>query len=160
MENSEAKKLEETTTPTEAVAGDATESTLSGTPKNSAESASPQTAPENNTPSWLSDVSGPTPEAIHEAIIYALKTVYDPEIPVDIYELGLIYKIEVSEEGDVQIHMTLTSPGCPVAGSLLAEVEFKVSYIHGVKGTRIDLVWDPPWTPERMSEAARLTLGM
>ncbi len=111
-------------------------------------------------PDWLPNAGGPPPEAIRESIVEVLKTVYDPEIPVDIYELGLIYQIEVDEEGNVQIQMTLTSPGCPVAGSLLAEVEFKVSYVHGVKNTRIDLVWEPPWTPERMSEAARLTLGM
>lgn len=156
MEASEAKKLEETSTPTENTTATAPTSTAPST----AASTPPQATPERNAPPWLPEVPNPTPEAIREAIIYVLKTVYDPEIPVDIYELGLIYKIEVSEEGNVQINMTLTSPGCPVAGSLLAEVEFKVSYIHGVKNTRIDLVWDPPWTPERMSEAARLTLGM
>lgn len=156
MEASEAKKLEETSTPTENATGTAAPSAS----ETSAQSTPPQAVLERSAPPWLPDVPNPTPEAIREAIVYVLKTVYDPEIPVDIYELGLIYKIEVGEEGNVQINMTLTSPGCPVAGSLLAEVEFKVSYIHGVKNTRIDLVWDPPWTPERMSEAARLTLGM
>lgn len=118
------------------------------------------TSAPKETPAWLPESMQPTPEGVRESIIHILKTVYDPEIPVDIYELGLIYNIDVSEDGEVQIQMTLTSPGCPVAGSLLAEVEFKVSYVHGVKSTRIDLVWDPPWTPERMSEAAKLTLGM
>jgi FeS assembly SUF system protein len=99
-------------------------------------------------------------EEIKKLIVETLKTVYDPEIPVDIYELGLVYGIEVSPDGAVDIRMTLTSPGCPVAGSLPREVELKVASIEGVSGVRIDLVWDPPWTPDRMSEAARLELDM
>ncbi len=118
------------------------------------------TVEKNDGPDWLPEVPNPTPEAITNAIIGVVKTIYDPEIPVDIYELGLIYNINVDEAGAVQVDMTLTSPGCPVAGSLLAEVEFKISYINGVTSTRIDLVWEPTWTPELMSEAARLTLGM
>jgi FeS assembly SUF system protein len=93
-------------------------------------------------------------------IIEVLKTVYDPEIPVNIYELGLVYKLEVSPSGVVKIEMTLTSPMCPVAGSLPPEVESKVRSVEGVTDAKVELVWDPPWNMERMSEAARLQLGM
>lgn len=93
-------------------------------------------------------------------IIEVLKTCYDPEIPVDIYELGLIYKIEHDTSGSVVITMTLTSPMCPVAGSLPIEVENKVAAIEGVTQAKVELVWDPPWDPDRMTEAARLELGM
>ena len=92
-------------------------------------------------------------------IVEALKTVYDPEIPVDIHALGLIYGIEVSPEGDVAVSMTLTSPACPVAGSLPGEVEMKVRSVEGVRDAKIELVWDPPWEMEMMSEAAKLELG-
>jgi FeS assembly SUF system protein len=93
-------------------------------------------------------------------IIAALKTVYDPEIPVDIYELGLIYKIEIDPERKVTIRMTLTAPACPVAGTLPGEVERKVEEVDGVKSAKVDLVWDPPWSREMMSESAMLALGM
>ena len=93
-------------------------------------------------------------------IIAALKTVYDPEIPVDIYELGLIYKIEIDAERAVTIRMTLTAPACPVAGTLPGEVERKVEEVDGVKSAKVDLVWDPPWSREMMSESAMLALGM
>jgi FeS assembly SUF system protein len=89
-----------------------------------------------------------------------LQTVYDPEIPVNIHELGLIYGIEIDEGGNVEIRMTLTAPGCPVAGAIVQEVEFKVGQVPGVATCRVDLVWEPPWTMDRMSEAARLQLGM
>lgn len=104
--------------------------------------------------------SQPEPESIRGTVIEALETVFDPEIPVNIYAMGLIYGIEVSEDGRVKITMTLTSPMCPVAESLPAEVEAKVRAIPGVRDAEIDLVWDPPWDPSRMSEAARLQLGM
>ena len=97
---------------------------------------------------------------IEEKIIAALRTCYDPEIPVNIYEMGLIYDLDVDPSGDVVLHMTLTSPACPVAGSLPPEVQAKVAAVPGVKSAKVDLVWDPPWTPERMSEAAKLQLGM
>ena len=97
---------------------------------------------------------------IEEKIIAALRTCFDPEIPVNIYELGLVYDIDVNPSADVVLRMTLTSPACPVAGSLPPEVQAKVAAIPGVKSAKVDLVWDPPWTPERMSEAARLELGM
>ncbi|ANM31986.1 FeS assembly SUF system protein [Acidobacteria bacterium Mor1] len=100
-----------------------------------------------------------TPEQIREAVVAVLKTVYDPEIPVDIYELGLIYEVEVADTGKVDVKMTLTSPACPVAGTLPGEVETKVRTVAGVTDAHIELVWDPPWDQERMSEAAKLQLG-
>ncbi len=96
---------------------------------------------------------------LKEAVIAALKTVYDPEIPVDIYELGLIYELEVEASGSVSIQMTLTSPACPVAESLPGDVEARVRAAEGVTDVVVDLVWNPPWGMERMSEAARLQLG-
>jgi FeS assembly SUF system protein len=99
-------------------------------------------------------------EAVRERIIERLRTVYDPEIPVDIYELGLIYEVRVDEGGKVGIRMTLTSPMCPAAEALPSEVETKAREVEGVSGVELELVWDPPWSPERMSEAARLELGM
>jgi FeS assembly SUF system protein len=93
-------------------------------------------------------------------VVEALKTCYDPEIPVDIYELGLIYDIAVDEGGKVAITMTLTSPMCPVAESLPPEVEAKVRSVPGVTDAKVDVTWEPPWGPEKMSEAARLELGM
>jgi len=99
-------------------------------------------------------------EEIKQSVVDVLKTVYDPEIPVDIYELGLVYDVSVEESGAVAIRMTLTSPMCPVAESLPPEVEEKVRGVAGVSDVKIDLVWEPPWTPSLMSEAARLELGM
>ena len=96
---------------------------------------------------------------LHDQVVDVLKTCYDPEIPVDIYELGLIYKIDVDEGGKVAVDMTLTSPACPVAGTLPPEVEAKISRLDGVSDVRVDLVWDPPWNPDRMTEAAKLKLG-
>ena len=93
-------------------------------------------------------------------VIKVLRNCYDPEIPVNIYELGLIYDIDVDASGAVVIQMTLTSPSCPVAGSLPPEIESRVKSIDDVTSVRVDLVWEPPWTPDRMSEAARLQLGM
>ncbi|HEX7186348.1 MAG TPA: SUF system Fe-S cluster assembly protein [Thermoanaerobaculia bacterium] len=102
----------------------------------------------------------PDPSDIEEGIVEALKTVYDPEIPVNIYELGLIYDLELQPDGRAQIKMTLTSPGCPVAGSLPGEVQKKVESVPGVTSADVELVWDPAWNPSMMSEAARLQLGM
>jgi len=99
------------------------------------------------------------PKRIEADVIGTLKTCYDPEIPVDIYELGLIYGVQVGDDGHVDIQMTLTSPMCPVAGTLPPEVEQKVRGVHGVKSASVELVWDPPWDQEKMSEAARVTLG-
>ena len=97
---------------------------------------------------------------LESKIIDVLRTCYDPEIPVNIHELGLIYGIEVDSEGAVYIQMTLTSPACPVAGSLPPEVEHKVSKVEGVSSAKVEVVWDPPWNPDKMTEAARLQLGM
>ena len=96
---------------------------------------------------------------LRSRVVEALKTVYDPEIPVDIYEMGLIYRLEVSDSGAVFVQMTLTSPACPVAGSLPGDVERAVGAVDGVKNVSVELVWDPPWDAERMSEAAKLELG-
>ena len=85
---------------------------------------------------------------------------FDPEIPVNIYELGLIYNVEMSADGSIGIRMTLTSPGCPVAGSLPGDVQRKLQAIPGVSCVKVDVVWEPPWDPNRMSEAARLQLGI
>ena len=89
----------------------------------------------------------------------ALKTIYDPEIPVDIYNLGLIYDISIDDNNDVQILMTLTSPGCPVAGMLVEQVKSKVESVAGVNSATVELVWDPPWSPELMTDIAKLELG-
>ncbi|MEE9448556.1 MAG: SUF system Fe-S cluster assembly protein [Ignavibacteriaceae bacterium] len=98
-------------------------------------------------------------QELEEKIIEILKSCYDPEIPVDIFELGLIYEIEIDEEANVIIKMTLTSPACPVAGSLPPEVEGKVASIEEVNSAKIELVWSPPWDKEMMSEEAKLNLG-
>ncbi|MFW5680091.1 MAG: SUF system Fe-S cluster assembly protein [Pseudomonadota bacterium] len=99
-------------------------------------------------------------EALGEKIIDALRTVYDPEIPVNIYELGLIYKIDVDDDDKVHIDMTLTSPMCPVAETLPPEVETKVAAVAGVEGCTVAVVWDPPWHPSMMTEEAQLELGL
>jgi FeS assembly SUF system protein len=99
-------------------------------------------------------------QGIEESIVEALKTVYDPEIPVNIYEMGLIYDLNIEPGGQVQIKMTLTSPGCPVAGTLPGEVKDKVESVPGVAAAEVEVVWDPVWNPSMMSEAARLQLGM
>jgi len=101
----------------------------------------------------------PDRETLERDVVNALKTCYDPEIPVDIYELGLIYAVEVDPEGRVAVRMTLTSPACPVAGSLPGEVESKLRQVPGVTEARVELVWDPPWDREMMSETAKITLG-
>ncbi len=98
-------------------------------------------------------------EALKQAVIEVLSTITDPEIPVNIYELGLVYDVDVNAEGDVHVLMTLTTPNCPVAESMPGEVEYRVGTVPGVRGVYVELVWDPPWTPERMSEAAKLELG-
>jgi len=97
---------------------------------------------------------------IEAQVIEALRTCFDPEIPVNIYEMGLIYDVKVDTQGVVTIQMTLTTPHCPAAQSLPAEVEGKARAIEGVTDVKIDLVWEPPWDPSKMSEAARLQLGM
>lgn len=98
-------------------------------------------------------------DSLKNLVIAKLRTCYDPEIPVNIWELGLIYSIDVGQDGSVHIKMTLTSPACPVAGSLPPEVQDKVAKIPGVSSAKVEVVWDPPWSMDRMSEAAKLQLG-
>jgi FeS assembly SUF system protein len=97
---------------------------------------------------------------LQAAVVDALKSIYDPEIPVDIYELGLIYDVDISEDGDAVVTMTLTTPHCPVAESLPNEVELRVLSVPGIRDAEVKLVWDPPWDPSKMSDEARLELGM
>ena len=99
-------------------------------------------------------------DRLTDEIVAALKTVYDPEIPADIYELGLIYSVDVSDEKVITIEMTLTAPGCPVAGEMPTWVEQAVSRIDGVKQVKVNMTFDPPWTPARMSDEAKLAMNM
>ena len=99
-------------------------------------------------------------DEITDLLVEKLKTVYDPEIPVDIYELGLIYKVDVSDDKDVAVEMTLTAPGCPVAGEMPEWVEDAVMSVPGIKSCTVNLVFDPPWDPSRMSDEAKLQLNM
>jgi FeS assembly SUF system protein len=101
-----------------------------------------------------------TPIAGEDAIVAALKTVYDPEIPVDIYELGLIYQMDIGDDGAVSVKMSLTAPACPVAGEMPGMVARAVADVDGVGEVDVELVWDPPWTPERMSDEAKVALDM
>ena len=98
--------------------------------------------------------------SLEERVVAALRTVYDPEIPINIHELGLIYKLDITPTGEVSIRMTLTSPACPVAGALPEEVRRKVAAVPGVTAATVELVWDPPWDKGRMSEEAQLQLGL
>lgn len=100
------------------------------------------------------------PKDVEKRVIEALKTCYDPEIPVDVYELGLIYELKVEETGAVAIKMTLTAPNCPVAGSLPGDVASKVRAVPGVTDVNVELVWDPPWDRDRLSPAALVQLGL
>jgi FeS assembly SUF system protein len=99
-------------------------------------------------------------DALGERVIDALRTVYDPEIPVNIFELGLIYKVDIDDDHAAHIEMTLTSPACPVAGTLPEEVREKVEAVEGIAGASVEVVWDPPWHPGMMTEEAQLELGM
>jgi FeS assembly SUF system protein len=111
------------------------------------------------------DAAAPQPvdgdvATLEPRILEALRTVRDPEIPLDIVELGLIYELAISPAGDVHVRMTLTTPMCPVAGAMPGQVKAKLTAVPGVREARVDLVWDPPWSPERMSAAAKLQLGL
>ena len=97
---------------------------------------------------------------LQSAVVDALREIYDPEIPVNIYDLGLIYGVEVDGDSDVTITMTLTTPHCPVAETMPGEVELRASSVPGIRDAEVELVWDPPWSPEKMSDEARLELGM
>ncbi len=107
---------------------------------------------------WVAPYDDMTLVNLREAVIETLKTVYDPEIPVDIYELGLIYNIELDPQGVSKVEMTLTSPACPVAGTMPPEIEAKIAAMPGITASTVEVVWDPPWTQDRMSEAAQLQL--
>jgi FeS assembly SUF system protein len=111
---------------------------------------------------WTPDGETPpaTPKVSEDAIITMLKTVFDPEIPVDIYELGLIYAVEIEDDGKVKVEMTLTTPSCPSAQELPSQVEESVRMVPGVTDVAVEVVWDPPWDQGRMSEDARLALNM
>ncbi|KEQ54594.1 SUF system Fe-S cluster assembly protein [Sphingobium chlorophenolicum] len=98
--------------------------------------------------------------SLYDAIIDALKEIYDPEIPVNIYDLGLVYGVDVTEDGHAVVTMTLTTPHCPVAESMPGEVELRVGAVPGVGDAQVNLVWDPPWDPQKMSDEAKLELGM
>ncbi|ABS64863.1 FeS assembly SUF system protein [Parvibaculum lavamentivorans DS-1] len=121
--------------------------------------ATEELAPDEGSP----NTSAIPPEEIAQLtddIIAALKTVYDPEIPVDIYELGLIYKVDISDDRDVVVDMTLTAPGCPVAGTMPIMVEDAVRTVEGIADVRVNMTFDPPWDPSRMSDEARVALNM
>jgi FeS assembly SUF system protein len=123
------------------------------------------TAPSPAAPETASAQSGAPLEpgeekASEAAVVEALRTVYDPEIPVNIYELGLIYRLEQNDDGDVAIDMTLTAPACPVAGEIPGQVADTVAAVPGVGRVNVRLVWEPPWSTDRMSEDAKLALGM
>jgi FeS assembly SUF system protein len=106
------------------------------------------------------EVAPPAPRVGEDAVIAAISTVYDPEIPVDIYQLGLVYAIEIADDGKVKVEMTLTTPSCPSAQELPSQVEDAVRAVEGVEDVTVEVVWDPPWDPSRMSEDARLALNM
>ncbi len=114
---------------------------------------------EPNAPEVNSAIPADELARLSDDIISALKTVYDPEIPADIYELGLIYKIDVEDNREVKIDMTLTAPGCPVAGEMPGWVQDAVSTVEGVSNVDVEMVFDPPWTPDRMSEEAKIAVG-
>ncbi|MFM9942034.1 MAG: SUF system Fe-S cluster assembly protein [Hyphomicrobiaceae bacterium] len=120
----------------------------------------PPTVAEGGTPVEGSKLSAEVLEQLTADIVAALKTVYDPEIPSDIYELGLIYKIDIDDDRNVEVIMTLTAPGCPVAGEMPTWVENAVASVAGVQGCSVKLVFDPPWDQSRMSDEARLALNM
>jgi FeS assembly SUF system protein len=122
-----------------------------------------QTGPSHDGPADSIEASSAIPAdelaRLTDDIVGALKTVYDPEIPADIYELGLIYKIDIEDDRQVKIDMTLTAPGCPVAGEMPGWVENAVGSVEGVSGVAVSMVFDPPWTPDRMSEEAQVAVG-
>lgn len=115
---------------------------------------------EGGAPSGESAIPKEELEQLTDDIIAALKTVYDPEIPVDIYELGLIYRVDISDDRDVTLDMTLTAPGCPVAGTMPVMVEDAIRTVEGIADVKVNMVFDPPWDPSRMSDEARVALNM
>jgi FeS assembly SUF system protein len=128
-----------------------------GASKPPVESHEAEEPPESTSAPVLSDADR---DAMRESIVEMIQTVHDPEIPVNIYELGLIYDIDVAETGDVEVRMTLTAPNCPAAQILPGEVEVKTASVKNVRSVMVDVVWDPPWDPSMMSESAQLALNM
>jgi FeS assembly SUF system protein len=128
----------------------------SGTIEAPAETAVPEAGA---APAQVSAIPADELARLTDDIVSALKTVYDPEIPADIYELGLVYKIDIEDDRQVKIDMTLTAPGCPVAGEMPGWVENAVGAVEGVSGVEVSMVFDPPWTPDRMSEEAQVAVG-
>ena len=124
-------------------------------------STAAETVPEGAGNGVVSATAIPADELarLTDDIVSGLKTVYDPEIPADIYELGLVYKIDIEDDRSVKIDMTLTAPGCPVAGEMPGWVENAVGAVEGVSGVEVSMVFDPPWTPDRMSEEAQVAVG-
>jgi FeS assembly SUF system protein len=116
--------------------------------------------PQKNMDSASSALSPEALESFTQKLVTALKTVYDPEIPVDIYELGLIYKVDVADNYDTTVDMTLTAPGCPVAGEMPGMVQTALETVEGIGKVTVNMTFDPPWTPDRMSEEAKLELNM
>ena len=108
----------------------------------------------------VGDAPGEPGGALYEAVVEALKEIYDPEIPVNIYDLGLIYGVDVTADGHAVVTMTLTTPNCPVAESMPMEVELRVGAVPGIGSSKVNLVWDPAWDPQKMSDDAKLELGM
>jgi len=129
-------------------------------PNPAAADASTSVVSENTAPGGGSSLAPEEVARLGEEIVTALKTVYDPEIPADIYELGLIYKIDIGDERAVTVDMTLTTPNCPSAAELPSMVENAVASVPGVGCVKVNVVWDPPWDPSRMSDEARLVLNM
>lgn len=134
--------------------------TAEGEVKQPAEAEAQAATPAQDSGDSTSAIPQEELERMSADIIAALKSVYDPEIPVDIYELGLIYRVEIEDDRMVKVLMTLTAPGCPVAGEMPIWVENAVSAVPGVSGTKVDLTFDPPWDMTRMSEEAQMSLGM
>jgi FeS assembly SUF system protein len=116
--------------------------------------------PEQAQPAAETGASSAPPKSMEEGVIAALKNCYDPEIPVNIYELGLIYNVDIAPEGNVAITMTLTAPNCPAAQSMPLDVQIKVEAVEGIKAATVEVVFDPPWTPEKMDDSAKLALNM
>jgi FeS assembly SUF system protein len=127
-------------------------------PEAQAESLAGESAP-NEASFEGSTIPAEELERLSSGIVAALKSVYDPEIPADIYELGLIYKVDIDDSRHVNVEMTLTAPGCPVAGEMPTWVEDAVASVPGVSGAKANLVFDPPWSPERMSDEAKVAIG-
>ena len=155
------EEVKTTTDTTEAPAGGPAETAAPIEVVTSAETAAPAdfVPAETAATAQASLIAADELARITDDIVSALKTVYDPEIPADIYELGLIYKIDIEDDRTVKIKMTLTAPGCPVAGEMPGWVQNAVGAVEGVSDVEVDMVFDPPWTPDRMSEEAQVAVG-